>query len=223
PARHHAGGGAGQVRLPARGVQVRSAAARRHRHRLGPHLHAAVRQRLHPRGHRVPPDPRGVPTPDLRAHPDHRAAAAGGGDRRQAQAGRRHARHRRGGRTGGALELKTLVVGVAGHLGDGGVGRWSAERDITDRAAVLGYVMAYRPAVVVNCAYRNDSWAVCADGAAYVAVAATALGARLIHLSTDALHAGRRAPYLDAEPPPPVHAYGAAKTAPATTLAAVDT
>ena len=41
PARHHARGGAGQVRLPARGVQVRPAAARRHRHRLGPDLHAA--------------------------------------------------------------------------------------------------------------------------------------------------------------------------------------
>ena len=33
------GGGAGEVRLPARGVQVRRAAARRHRVRLGPHRH----------------------------------------------------------------------------------------------------------------------------------------------------------------------------------------
>ncbi len=90
-----AGGGAGQVRLPARGVQVRPAAARRHRARLGPHLHAALRQRLDPRGHRVPEDPRRLRPADRRAHPDHRAAAARGRHRRQAQAGRRHARHRR--------------------------------------------------------------------------------------------------------------------------------
>ena len=52
------GGGAGQVRLPARGVQVRPAAARRDRARLGPHLHAAGRGGLDPRGDRVPEDPR---------------------------------------------------------------------------------------------------------------------------------------------------------------------
>ena len=37
------GGGAGEVRLPARRVRVRRAAARRHRLRLGPHLRAARR------------------------------------------------------------------------------------------------------------------------------------------------------------------------------------
>lgn len=101
-------------------------------------------------------------------------------------------------------------------------GTSSADLDITDRAAVLAYVMAHRPAVVVNCAYRNDSWAVCADGAAHVAVAATAVGARLIHLSSDALHAGRRAPYLDADAPTPVHKYGAAKAAAETAVTAID-
>ena len=61
------GGGAGQVRLPARGVQVRPAAARRHRPGLGPDLHAALRQRLDPRGHRVPEDPRRLRPADRRA------------------------------------------------------------------------------------------------------------------------------------------------------------
>ena len=56
------GGGAGQVRLPAGGVQVRPAAARRHRVRLGPDLHAARRRRLDPRGHRVPEDPAAAST-----------------------------------------------------------------------------------------------------------------------------------------------------------------
>ena len=80
-----AGGGAGQVRLPAGGVQVRPAAARRHRARLGPDLHAALRQRVDPRGHRVPEDPRRLRPADRRADADHRPAAAGGRHRRQAE------------------------------------------------------------------------------------------------------------------------------------------
>ena len=44
----------GEVRLPARGVQVRRAAARRHRLRLGPDRRAARRHRLDPRRHRLP-------------------------------------------------------------------------------------------------------------------------------------------------------------------------
>ena len=45
-ARHGRGRAAGEVRVPARRVRLRAAAARRHRVRLGPHLHAAGRRRL---------------------------------------------------------------------------------------------------------------------------------------------------------------------------------
>ena len=76
--------------------------------------------------------------------------------------------------------------------------------------------------MVVNAAYRVDSWAICADGAANVALAAAQAGARLVHLSTDALHAGRPTPYLDDDPPTPVHTYGAAKAAAETAVAAID-
>lgn len=102
------------------------------------------------------------------------------------------------------------------------VGTSSADLDITDRSAVLALVSGVRPRIVVNTAYRNDSWAVCADGAANVALAAAAAGARLVHLSTDALHAGRPTPYGDADPPSPVHMYGAAKAAAETAVAAID-
>ena len=78
-------GGARQVRLPARGVQLRPAAARRHRVRLGPDLHAARRRRLDPRGHRVPEDGFRRRPADRRADADHRAAAQGGRRRRQVQ------------------------------------------------------------------------------------------------------------------------------------------
>ena len=98
----------------------------------------------------------------------------------------------------------------------------SADLDITDRAAVLSLVSALRPGVVVNAAYRVDSWSICADGAANVALAAARAGARLIHLSTDAVHGGRPTPYRDEEPPTPVHRYGAAKAAAETAVAAID-
>ena len=102
------------------------------------------------------------------------------------------------------------------------LGTSSADLDITDRAAVLAYVQACRPAVIVNAAYRYHSWPVCADGAAHVALAARRVGARLVHISTDALHGGRPAPYLDDDAPTPVSPYGAAKAAAETAVRAVD-
>ena len=70
------GGGAGEVRLPARRVHLRRAAARRHRVRLGPDLRAAVGRRLDPRGHRVPEVRRRLRPADRGAGADHRRSSA---------------------------------------------------------------------------------------------------------------------------------------------------
>jgi dTDP-4-dehydrorhamnose reductase len=102
-----------------------------------------------------------------------------------------------------------------------GVQGWSP-LDITDRSAVQELISSVRPQLVVNAAYRNNSWAVCADGAANVALAAARSGAHLVHVSSDALHAGRPTPYLDADPPTPIFMYGAAKAAAETAVAAID-
>ncbi len=56
------GGGQVPVRLPARRVQVRPAAARRHGLRLGPRGHAAGRRGNHPRRHRLPQGGHAAPT-----------------------------------------------------------------------------------------------------------------------------------------------------------------
>ncbi|MFI7547789.1 sugar nucleotide-binding protein [Actinoplanes sp. NPDC049599] len=135
--------------------------------------------------------------------------------------------------------MRTLIVGASGHLGSevarlasatgaevhgtstSGADGWS-RLDITDRAAVHALVSRVRPELVVNTAYRADSWTICADGAAHVALAAVAAGARLVHVSTDAVHGGRPEPYLDDESPTPVYRYGAAKAAAETAVAAID-
>jgi dTDP-4-dehydrorhamnose reductase len=114
------------------------------------------------------------------------------------------------------------VVGTF-HRAEVGVPGVVARRlDVTDRAAVRTLVAEVRPDAVVATPYRYDDWTVTADGAAHVALAAAEVGARLVHLSSDALHGGRPQPYADDEPPSPVNAYGAAKAAAETAVRAID-
>ncbi|MFD2768364.1 SDR family oxidoreductase [Micromonospora eburnea] len=94
--------------------------------------------------------------------------------------------------------------------------------DVTDRAAVRALLTEVRPDAVISTPYRFDDWRVTADGAAHVAYAAAEVGARLVHLSSDALHGGRPTPYRDDDVPTPVYAYGAAKAAAETAVRAVD-
>ncbi len=84
---HLAGGGAGEVRLPPRGLRLRRPAARRHRLRLGPHRLAPRAHRLDPRRHRLPEVRWRLRPADRRPGADHARAAQGG--RRRREAGRR--------------------------------------------------------------------------------------------------------------------------------------
>ena len=60
----------------------------------------------------------------------------------------------------------------------------------------------------MHCAYRRHDHASIVDASRHVAEAAHACGARLVHVSTDALFAGRDEPYTEADVPDPVHDYG---------------
>lgn len=93
--------------------------------------------------------------------------------------------------------------------------------DVTDRRATIETCVAVRPAAVINAAAAlgdrggsaEGSWRVNAVGAGHVAVAAATVGARLVHVSSDAVHGGRAQPYTEADEPTPTYPYGATKAA----------
>jgi len=86
--------------------------------------------------------------------------------------------------------------------------------DMREAAAVSQLVQSFQPQVIIHTAGSNrgdDMAAVIRLGAENIARAATAVGARLIHLSTDVVFKGDAAPYDETAVPNPVNAYGRAK------------
>jgi dTDP-4-dehydrorhamnose reductase len=93
--------------------------------------------------------------------------------------------------------------------------------DVRRRDDVAALVGAVRPDVVVNAAYRQSDWATTADGGANVGFAAAAAGARLVHVSSDAVFSGAAVAYDESCLPDPATAYGAAKAAAETAVKAM--
>jgi dTDP-4-dehydrorhamnose reductase len=130
--------------------------------------------------------------------------------------------------------LTVLVTGASGYLGGAVAALCAAvpapRVDIRDLGALTALFAVVRPATVIHTATTlgnkggspEDLWPVVAAGAANVAVAARSIGARLVHVSSDAVFAGRDAPYTEADVPSPVFDYGAAKAAAEEAVAAVD-
>lgn len=90
--------------------------------------------------------------------------------------------------------------------------------DIRHRDDVTALVLAARPDVIVNAAYRQSDWATTAEGGMHVALAAAAVGARLVHVSSDAVFSGTTARYDETHVPDPTTPYGAAKAAAETAI-----
>ena len=92
----------------------------------------------------------------------------------------------------------------------------STERvDVRDAAAVAALLTGARPDVVLHTAYRQDgpdAWEVNVSGSENVARAAAAVGARLVHLSTDVVFDGRKgSSYTESDEPSPCSDYGRSK------------
>ena len=129
--------------------------------------------------------------------------------------------------------MKLLITGAGGMLGTDVqtaaraadvevVALTRAELDISDRDAVTAAIAAARPAAVINCAaYTNvdgaesdpdGAAAVNAAGAGFVAAAAAAAGAWVVHVSTDYVFDGTKtAPYVESDPTAPRSVYGSTK------------
>lgn len=90
--------------------------------------------------------------------------------------------------------------------------------DIRRRDDVLDLARRVRPDVIVNAAYLQSDWETTADGAMHVALAAAAAGARLVHVSSDAVFSGHAPRYDEDAVPDPLFPYGAAKAAAETAI-----
>jgi dTDP-4-dehydrorhamnose reductase len=91
--------------------------------------------------------------------------------------------------------------------------------DLTNREAVLQLVTELAPSAIIHTAAINpggdDNAMMLVNhlGTAYVAEAASRIGARLVHVSSDVVHDGRNAPYADDDEPNPLNLYGKSKAA----------
>jgi dTDP-4-dehydrorhamnose reductase len=94
-------------------------------------------------------------------------------------------------------------------------GEW-LRLDVGDRQMVMDVLRQMQPTAVVHTAFRQYGeamWATTAEGAACVACASQEVGARLIHVSSDAVFDGTSNPYTEDARPNPRTLYGAAKAA----------
>ncbi|WP_010217965.1 dTDP-4-dehydrorhamnose reductase [Sphingomonas sp. PAMC 26621] len=130
--------------------------------------------------------------------------------------------------------MKALIVGAGGQLGHAlvatapeGVEIVTCDQDtvdITDAARVAAFVAAVAPDVIFNAAAYTavdkaesdaaTAQAVNADAVGYLATAAKAAGARLVHVSTDFVFDGSATtPYAPDAPASPLGVYGRTKRA----------
>ena len=133
---------------------------------------------------------------------------------------------------------KVLVTGCNGQLGraiqkeyagdaafiltDVAEGEGITSLDITDIDAVMSLVLAQKPDVIINCAALTNvdgcekmwdlAYKINAIGPRNLAIAATAVGTKLVHVSTDYVFAGtERTPRTEFDTPDPISAYGKTK------------
>lgn len=112
-----------------------------------------------------------------------------------------------------------LITGGSGflgrHLANGHASdKWefiapsSRSLDVRNRTSTIDTVRDWRPSAVVHLAYRKGDRPGIVDGSRNMAEAAAAAGARMVHMSTDAVFPGQLAKYNENDDPAPVTDYG---------------
>ncbi len=97
--------------------------------------------------------------------------------------------------------------------------------DLRDANAVRALLRDARPAAVIHTACSNrdpDNVSAIVPAARHLASAAREFDLRFVHVSTDLVFDGERAPYADDAPPAPIHDYGRAKDEAERVVAEID-
>jgi len=126
--------------------------------------------------------------------------------------------------TGAAGAVGTDVLGVLSMYGEDAIGYDHKSLDVTSPDSVQSVLDEVEPEIVVNCAAYTDvdaaeddeeaAFLVNADGPDLLARWCNEHGARLVHVSTDYVFAGRAStPYDEDTPVAPRSAYGRSKAA----------
>jgi dTDP-4-dehydrorhamnose reductase len=124
--------------------------------------------------------------------------------------------------TGAAGQLGTDVVAHCRRFGDDVIPADRARLDVTDRAAVRALLTSTRPDAVINTAaytavdacetHEAEAVAVNESAVGWLAESAAAVGAHLVHVSTDYVFDGTLdRPYREDDEPNPMTAYGRTK------------
>ncbi len=139
-----------------------------------------------------------------------------------------------------AVETYQVYTTYNAHAGQVKAGQ-PLPLDLTDRTAVLRLIADLAPQAIIHTAAVNPGGGddeamrrVNVDGSRHIAEGAVAVGARLIHVSSDVVHSGRLQrfspsvplgsvpPYPDDAPPSPINAYGLSKAEAEAAVAEVD-
>ena len=100
--------------------------------------------------------------------------------------------------------------------------------DLGNRTAVMRLLDMLTPQAVIHTAAINpggnerEMMRVNLEGARHIAEGSVAVGARLIYVSSDVVHNGKNAPYLDDTAPSPINLYGRSKAEAETAITEVD-
>jgi len=120
--------------------------------------------------------------------------------------------------------LGTDLMGILSSvLSNDEIFGWDIEEiDIQEEEGTLFKIEKLRPDIVINLAAHTDvdgceldeekTFAINAEGAKHVALAALKCKAKMVYLSTDYVFDGnKREPYLETDPPHPLNVYGRSK------------
>jgi dTDP-4-dehydrorhamnose reductase len=124
--------------------------------------------------------------------------------------------------TGGGGFVGWHLIRMAPEMGFEVMAPPSAALDVRNQRSVHEAIVGWKPHAVVHLAMRPGDRRSIVDASGFVAEAAAAARARLVHVSTDMVFSGRPQPYREGDAPFPILDYGRWKADAEARVAAAD-